>query len=65
MSPLAMVTWAAVVVLVVGSVAIFIWFLFDVGSVLHGEGPAVAPTEDPEAGSEVDPPGGEGNERAT
>jgi hypothetical protein len=38
MSLLVLATWSAIVVLVAGSVAVFVWFLFDVGEVLHGEG---------------------------
>lgn len=36
MSLLAVATWTSVTVLVVGSVAVFVWFLFDAGKVLHG-----------------------------
>ncbi len=39
MSLLTLVTWAAVVVLVVGSLAVFVWFLFDIQKVLHGPAP--------------------------
>lgn len=38
MSLLALATWAAVCVLVLGSLAVFVWFLADAGKVLHGEG---------------------------
>ena len=38
MSLLALATWSAIVILLAGSVAVFVWFLFDVGDVLHGEG---------------------------
>ena len=41
MSVLSVVTWAAVAVLVVGSPIVFVWFLFDVGKILHG--PAAGP----------------------
>jgi len=43
MSVLSVVTWAAVAVLVVGSPIVFVWFLFDVGKILHG--PASEPGE--------------------
>lgn len=31
-------TWAAIVILVLGSLAVFAWFLKDAGKVLRGEG---------------------------
>ena len=37
MTLLAFVTWAAIGVLIFGSSAVFIWFLFDVRKVLEGE----------------------------
>lgn len=37
MTLLALATWAAIGVLVVGSVLVFAWFLMDVRSVLHEE----------------------------
>lgn len=37
MSLLALATWSAIGILVVGSVAVFVWFLFDVGEILHGD----------------------------
>lgn len=39
MTLLALATWASIGVLVVGSVLVFAWFLADVRSVLHEEGP--------------------------
>lgn len=39
MSLLALATWSAVVILVAGSLAVFVWFLFDAGKVLHGDPP--------------------------
>ena len=38
MSGLAWATWAAIVILVVGSSAIFVWFLFDAKELLRGPG---------------------------
>jgi len=39
MSFLFLATWTAIGVLVFGSVALFIWFLFDAGKILHGDAP--------------------------
>ena len=36
MRPFDLMTWASIVILVVGSSLIFIWFLRDAGSVLRG-----------------------------
>ena len=39
MTWLALATWGAVGVLVFGSSAVFVWFLFDAGKILHGPRP--------------------------
>jgi len=36
--PFDLATWAAIVILVLGSLAVFAWFLKDAGKVLRGEG---------------------------
>lgn len=61
MTLLALATWSAVVVLVVGSVVVFVWFLFDIGEVLHGHGPGAGQGERPAHGWE--PRAGPGQER--
>lgn len=39
MTLLALATWTAITVLVFGSLALFVWFLFDAGKVLHDDAP--------------------------
>lgn len=39
MTLLALATWGAVGLLIFGSSAVFLWFLFDAGEILHGPGP--------------------------
>ncbi len=46
MRPFDLMTWASIVILVVGSSLIFIWFLRDAGSVLRGSGGEPDSTED-------------------
>jgi hypothetical protein len=50
MTFLAFVTWLAIGVLIFGSSAVFIWFLFDVRKVIQGDAPPpVEGTSDGEA----------------
>lgn len=39
MTFLSLATWTAIGVLIFGSVALFVWFLFDAGKILHGDAP--------------------------
>ncbi len=59
MRPFDLATWAAIVILVLGSLAIFLWFLKDAGRVLRGEGkaPPRGPTSRPRSGTPRRPPG--------
>lgn len=49
MKPFDVMTWASIVILVVGSSLIFIWFLKDAGSVLRGSDEDSEPHQDEEA----------------
>ena len=37
MRPFDLTTWASIAILVVGSIAVFVWFLKDAGEVLRGD----------------------------
>jgi len=55
MRPFDLATWTSVVILVLGSSGIFLWFLKDAGKVLRGDG-----QEDRKAGRADDPGSDEG-----